>query len=55
MMTSPLLQCSDVRKAFATADGGELLVLDGMNLAVHEGQIVGLLGRPGRESRPCCV
>ncbi len=47
MNTAPLLQVSDVRKAFAKPDGGELLVLDGMNLQLAEGQIVGLLGRSG--------
>jgi NitT/TauT family transport system ATP-binding protein len=47
MNTTPLLQVSDVRKAFAKPDGGELLVLEGMNLQLPEGQIVGLLGRSG--------
>jgi NitT/TauT family transport system ATP-binding protein len=47
MNTAPLLQVSDVRKAFAKPDGGELLVLEGMNLQLSEGQIVGLLGRSG--------
>ncbi|MEA3175718.1 MAG: NitT/TauT family transport system ATP-binding protein [Gammaproteobacteria bacterium] len=46
MNNSPLLQCSEVRKAFPKPDG-ELLVLEGMNLELHEGQIVGLLGRSG--------
>lgn len=43
----PLLQVSGVRKAFPKPDGGELLVLDGVNLQLQEGQIVGLLGRSG--------
>jgi NitT/TauT family transport system ATP-binding protein len=47
MNSSPLLQCTEVRKAFPKADGAELLVLDGMNLELREGQIVGLLGRSG--------
>jgi NitT/TauT family transport system ATP-binding protein len=47
MNTSPILQITDVRKAFPKPDGGELLVLEGMNLDVSEGQIVGLLGRSG--------
>ncbi len=47
MSTTPLLQCTDVRKAFPKSDGGELLVLDGMNLELNPGQIVGLLGRSG--------
>ncbi len=47
MNNSPILQCTDVRKAFPKPDGAELLVLEGMNLELHEGQIVGLLGRSG--------
>jgi NitT/TauT family transport system ATP-binding protein len=47
MSTTPLLQCSDVRKSFPKSDGGELLVLEGMNLELNPGQIVGLLGRSG--------
>jgi NitT/TauT family transport system ATP-binding protein len=45
--SAPLLQCADVRKAFPKPDGAEHLVLEGMNLELHEGQIVGLLGRSG--------
>jgi NitT/TauT family transport system ATP-binding protein len=47
MNQSPLLQCTDIRKAFPKPDGAELLVLAGMNLDLQEGQIVGLLGRSG--------
>src|SRR6202050_4860672 len=47
MNNSPLLQGSQVRKAFPKPDGEELLVLDGMNLELREGQIMGLLGRSG--------
>jgi len=47
MEQMPLLQCSEVRKAFPKPDGAELLVLEGMNLELREGQIVGLLGRSG--------
>jgi NitT/TauT family transport system ATP-binding protein len=47
MNQSPLLQCTDIRKAFPKPDGAELLVLEGMNLNLQEGQIVGLLGRSG--------
>jgi len=47
MNNTPLLQCIDVRKAFPKPDGTELLVLEGMNLELREGQIVGLLGRSG--------
>ena len=44
---SDLLVCSEVRKSFAKPDGSDLLVLDGVNLQLAEGQIVGLLGRSG--------
>ena len=47
MNSSPLLQCTDVGKAFPKPDGEELLVLEGMNLELREGQIMGLLGRSG--------
>ena len=47
MNNSPLLQCTEVRKSFSKPDGAQLLVLDGMNLELREGQIVGLLGRSG--------
>ena len=41
------VRCEDVRKAFPKPDGGELLVLEGVNLTLSRGQIVGLLGRSG--------
>src|SRR6201996_945573 len=47
LSSSPILQCTEVRKAFPKPDGAELLVLEGMNLELREGQIVGLLGRSG--------
>ncbi|WP_116813262.1 AAA-associated domain-containing protein [Steroidobacter cummioxidans] len=43
----PLLQIKQVRKAFAKPDGGELLVLDEVDLELGQGQIVALLGRSG--------
>jgi NitT/TauT family transport system ATP-binding protein len=43
---APLLEIDNVRKVFPR-EGGELLVLDGVNLRVNEGEIVGLLGRSG--------
>src|SRR5262249_14681844 len=42
-----LLDVRGVRKSFRRPDGGELLVLDDVNLTVREGEIVGLLGRSG--------
>jgi NitT/TauT family transport system ATP-binding protein len=47
MNTSSLLAVDQIRKAFPKPDGAELLVLDGVNLTLVEGQIVGLLGRSG--------
>ena len=47
MSAVPLLSLTDVRKAFPKPDGGELLVLDEVNLHLDQGQIVGLLGRSG--------
>ena len=46
-INSDLLNVNAVRKAFPKPDGGELLVLDNVNLHLKEGQIVGLLGRSG--------
>lgn len=47
MNAAVLLDAVDVRKAFPKPDGGELLALEGVNLQLLEGQIVGLLGRSG--------
>jgi NitT/TauT family transport system ATP-binding protein len=47
MNTAPLLDLRDVRKAFPRPDGNDYLVLEGVNLTVGEGEIVGLLGRSG--------
>jgi NitT/TauT family transport system ATP-binding protein len=43
----PLLDVREVRKAFPKTDGGDFVVLENVNLAVGEGEIVGLLGRSG--------
>ena len=47
MEKQPLLDLSAVRKIFPKAGGGELLVLDDIDLRVQEGEILGLLGRTG--------
>ncbi len=47
LATAQLLSCANIRKTFPKPDGGELLVLDGVNLTLSAGQIVGLLGRSG--------
>ena len=44
---TPLLQVRAIAKSFPKPDGQELLVLEGVNLQLAEGQIVGLLGRSG--------
>ena len=44
---APVLRVTGVRKAFAKPDGGELLVLEGIDLDLSEGEIVGVLGRSG--------
>jgi NitT/TauT family transport system ATP-binding protein len=46
-MSADLLDIHDLRQTFPRADGGELLVLDGIDLELRQGQIVGLLGRTG--------
>ena len=42
-----LLDMHDVRRSFPRPGGDELLVLDGVDLTLREGEIVGLLGRSG--------
>ncbi len=46
-MSAALLDIHNLRQSFPRADGGEHLVLDGVDLEVTQGQIVGLLGRTG--------
>jgi NitT/TauT family transport system ATP-binding protein len=46
-MTAALLDIHELRQTFPRADGGEHLVLDGVELVLAQGQIVGLLGRTG--------
>jgi NitT/TauT family transport system ATP-binding protein len=46
-MSDALLDIHELRQTFPRADGGELLVLDGIELQLVQGQIVGLLGRTG--------
>jgi NitT/TauT family transport system ATP-binding protein len=47
LVTQKLLSVDNVCKSFPKPDGGELVVLDGVNLTLVAGQIVGLLGRSG--------
>src|SRR5438477_8751088 len=46
-MSAALLDVHELRQSFPRADGGEHLVLDGVELSLGQGQIVGLLGRSG--------
>src|SRR5271168_5001400 len=46
-MSTALLDIHDLQQSFPRADGGEHLVLDGVELSLNQGQIVGLLGRTG--------
>jgi NitT/TauT family transport system ATP-binding protein len=46
-MSASLLDIHGLCQSFPKADGGELVVLDGVDLALTQGQIVGLLGRTG--------
>jgi len=42
-----LLEIIDLKKTYKQSEGDEYLVLDGVNLAISEGEIVALLGRSG--------
>ncbi len=46
-MTQPLIELSTVAKSFRKGDRQELLVLDGINLTIQEGEIVAILGKSG--------
>ena len=46
-MGAALLDVHALRQSFPRTDGGEHLVLDGVELSLVQGQIVGLLGRTG--------
>lgn len=47
MTGEALLQMRDVGKSFPTGSGGEVVVLEHINLEVHAGEILVLLGRSG--------
>jgi NitT/TauT family transport system ATP-binding protein len=47
MSVASLLEVRALRQAFPRPDGAELLVLDGVEFNVREGETVGLLGRSG--------
>src|SRR5215475_3806431 len=45
-----LLEVRGIRQSFRKPGGGDVSVLEDVNLALREGEIVGLLGRSGYES-----
>jgi hypothetical protein len=50
-----IVEAKGVTKTFTTPDGRALPVLDDVSFALHEGEIVALLGKPCRASPPCCA
>ena len=42
-----LVKLTGIRRAYPKTDGGEMVVLDDVSLTVHQGEVVGLLGRSG--------
>lgn len=46
-MPEALISLRNIRKSFSKPDGGELLVLDQVNLDLHRGEIIALLGKSG--------
>lgn len=46
-MAAPLIELTNVRKAFSKPDNQELLVLEDVNLTLKQGEIVALLGKSG--------
>src|SRR5258707_7707798 len=50
-----LLDISGVCRSFPKGSGEDLLVLEKVDLTIHSGEIVGLLGVPDRASRRSCA
>ena len=46
-MTTPVLSLRNVKRTYVTGDGRDLSVLKGVDLDVHPGEIVGLIGPSG--------
>lgn len=47
MRTPPLAELKNLKMDFKLASGTEIAVLDGLNLSIHQGEIVALLGASG--------
>jgi NitT/TauT family transport system ATP-binding protein len=47
MSNNPLMKLNGIKKSFKSADGAPRLVLEGVNFALAEGEIVALLGKSG--------
>lgn len=43
----PIVRLENVRKVFASHDGGSHVALDGINLSVGKGEVLGVIGRSG--------
>jgi nitrate/nitrite transport system ATP-binding protein len=41
------LEIDQVRKAYPTPDGGEVVILDGINLAIAQGEFIAIIGHSG--------
>ena len=54
-MSAALLDIHDLRQTFPRADGGELLVLDGIDFSWRRARSSGSSAAPGPASRPCCA
>lgn len=46
-MSDPIIEVVNIQKSFRTGDRQELLVLNDINLKMHEGEIVAILGKSG--------
>ena len=49
-----LVDIRGVCRSFPKGSGEDLLVLENVDLTINAGEIVGLLGRSGSASQPCC-
>ena len=50
-----LLSCAGVRHCFAKPSGGEIVVLNDVDLTLQEGESWDCSADPARANPPCCV